>query len=145
MTYVLRVSDLVERASQRAATAETSASLATVATLLPDSGRKVARVAGMPAPGRPMMTIGQADECHAGGWNNFEIDAFAARRDRLMRWGWPEPRAEELAERLTLRDRQQDDRRSCAECQFGRASRCPNGYPLPAEVLQRCATLEPPK
>jgi hypothetical protein len=72
-----------------------------------------------------------------------------ARRDRLLRWGWPLAAAEALAERLTRRDRDGDDRRSCAgDCGHYRPGRCGNhrraglyspelGHDL-AVVLQRC-------
>ena len=64
--------------------------------------------------GNPLMTPEQSDECHAGGWDDAEIGAFTAREARFARMGRAE--AEHLAERLTLRDRQRDDRRLCLEC-----------------------------
>jgi len=75
--------------------------------------------------GNPLMSAAQTDDCHAGGWDDAEIAAFIARRDRLMRWGYAEPQAEALAERLTLRDREGDDRRMCTECaHLGNGGRC---------------------
>lgn len=66
-----------------------------------------------------------ADRCHFGGWDDAEISAFVARRDRLLRWGRPEEEAEQLAERLTLRDRDADERRCCIECShLGDGGRC---------------------
>lgn len=65
--------------------------------------------------GNPLMTPEQGDECHAGGWNDAEIDAFQRREARFIRMGRAAD-AELLAERLTLRDRQHDDRRLCLEC-----------------------------
>ena len=38
----------------------------------------------------------------AGAWNDADISAFLDRRARLLRWGWAEPEAEKLAERLVL-------------------------------------------
>jgi hypothetical protein len=70
-----------------------------------------------PAPrhsDNPLMTPEQGDDCHAGGWADAEIDAFKAREARFTRMGRAD--AEHLAERLTLRDRQHDDRRLCLEC-----------------------------
>ncbi len=64
--------------------------------------------------GNPLMTPEQGDDCHAGGWDDAEIDAFTARQARFKRMGRAE--ADHLAERLTLRDRQHDDRRLCLEC-----------------------------
>jgi hypothetical protein len=75
--------------------------------------------AAPPAPrrlsGNPLMTPEQGDECHAGGWDSTEIDAYLAREARFTRLGWAAD-ADHLAERLTLRDRQHDDRRLCLEC-----------------------------
>ena len=65
--------------------------------------------------GNPLMTPEQGDDCHAGGWDDAEIDAFAARQARFTRMGRT-AEADHLAERLTLRDRQHDDHRLCLEC-----------------------------
>jgi hypothetical protein len=65
--------------------------------------------------GNPLLTPEQGDECHAGGWDDAEIDAFLAREARFTRMGRAAD-AEHLAERLTLRDREHDDRRLCLEC-----------------------------
>jgi len=63
----------------------------------------------------PLMTPEQGDECHAGGWDDAEIDAHRSPEARFTRMGRAAD-AEHLAERLTLRDRQHDDRRLCLEC-----------------------------
>ena len=65
--------------------------------------------------GNPLMTPEQGDDCHAGGWDDAEIGAFTARQARFTRMGRLAD-ADHLAERLTLRDRQHDDRRLCLEC-----------------------------
>lgn len=65
--------------------------------------------------GNPLMTPEQGNECHAGGWDDAEINAYLAREARFTRLGRAAD-AEHLAERLTLRDRQHDDRRLCLEC-----------------------------
>ena len=73
--------------------------------------------------GNPFMTPDQGDECHEGGWDDAEIDTFMARSKRFSVNGRSD--AEHLAERLTLRDRQADDRRMCVECRELEASgRC---------------------
>jgi hypothetical protein len=73
--------------------------------------------------GNPLMTPGQGDACHAGGWDEAEIDAFSAREARFSRMSRLD--AEHLAERLTLRDRDGDDRRLCLECAWlGDTGRC---------------------
>ena len=70
-----------------------------------------------------------------------------------MRWGWAEPEAEKLAERLVKRDREQDDRVCCADCRHYRPGRCGNhraallhspelGRDL-AATLQRCPGFKP--
>ena len=65
--------------------------------------------------GNPLMTPAQGDDCHASGWDNAKFEVFMAREARFMRLGRVAD-AEHLAERLTLRDREQDDRRLCLEC-----------------------------
>lgn len=73
--------------------------------------------------GNPLMTPEESDECHAGGWDDTEIDAFTAREARFTRMGRAD--ADHLAERLTLRDRDGDDRRLCLECTWlGDTGRC---------------------
>jgi len=86
-------------------------------------------------------------------WTDADIERFQSRRDRLMRWGWAEPEAEALAERLVKRDRElDDDRVCCADCRHYRPGRCGNyrhaglhspdvGRPLVA-LLQRCLGFE---
>lgn len=64
--------------------------------------------------GNPYMTPEQGDECHEGCWNDAEIETFVTRSTRLSAMGRVD--AEHLAARLTLRDRQADDRRLCIEC-----------------------------
>ncbi len=83
--------------------------------------------ASLPPPprrsGNPLLTPEQGDECHAGGWEDAEIDAFTARQARFTRLGRAD--ADDLAERLTLRDRDGDDRRICLECTWlGDTGRC---------------------
>ena len=75
--------------------------------------------------GNPLMTPDEGDDCHAGGWDDAEIDAFKARQARFTRMGQSDADAEHLAERLTLRDRDGDDRRLCLECTWlGDTGRC---------------------
>lgn len=101
----------------------------------------------------PLLTREQADGCHAPSWDDAKIQAFTDRRDRLLRWGYSEQDADDLAERLTLRDREQDDRVSCTDCRHYRPGRCGNqaraelhgpevGRDL-AAMLQRCPGFQP--
>ena len=98
----------------------------------------------------PTTSAGPAsDPLALVAWTDVNIASFTARRDRLTRWGWTEPDAEALAERLVMRDRAADDDRvSCAECQHYRPGRCGNyraaGLQSPevgrelTGLLQRC-------
>ena len=89
--------------------------------------------------------------------NGTEIDLFTARLHRLTDKGLTRTDGEVLADRLVIRDRETDDRRSCLECRhlsgFGHTSwRCgnwqaagvairPRDTQLPADLvlqLQRC-------
>lgn len=122
MSFSIDLQELRERASRRIAN---PATVATVATLLPDEGSKVAALAGL------QCTTDHAPDAdrwcwpHSGALNTAELNAFAARRDRLMRWGYAEQDADDMAERLTLRDRERDDRRLCIECRhLAHSGRC---------------------
>lgn len=92
----------------------------------------------------------QADECHAGGWSEAEIASFSRRQALMLARGYVPEDAEAMAEALTLRDRQGDDRRICLECtHLGERGRClaasagriPSAdrrlEPVPT-ILQRC-------
>jgi hypothetical protein len=92
------------------------------------------------------LTSHEADRCHAPCWDDAEIAAFTARTARFALLGRAD--ADDLAERLTLRDRSGDDRVSCTDCQHYRPGRCRNhrraglhsaelGRDL-AGLLQRC-------
>lgn len=64
--------------------------------------------------GNTFMTAAQASECHACGWSDDEIATFCLREARFRQLRRAD--ASHLAERLTLRDRQADDRQMCCEC-----------------------------
>lgn len=73
--------------------------------------------------GNPLMTVGQSDHCHAGGWDDEEIGTFNAREAHFIGIGRLD--AEHLAERLTLRDRDGDYLHLCLECaRLDRRGRC---------------------
>ncbi len=94
------------------------------------------------------LTPAGADTCHATGWDDAEISRFQARAAALRQRGLTGHDADDLAERLTLRDRQQDERVACVECSHYRPGRCGNhrraGISAPdvgsdmAVLLQRC-------
>ena len=69
------------------------------------------------------LTEEEADRCHAPCWDDAEITAFTARTERFALLGRAD--SDDLAERLTLRDRDGDDRRLCLECTWlGDTGRC---------------------
>jgi hypothetical protein len=70
--------------------------------------------------------------------NTAETALFARRHARLLALGFTDGEADRMADLLKERDREGDDRRSCAECRQGRARRCADGAPLPAVMLHRC-------
>ena len=97
-------------------------------------------------------TVGDSDLA-AVAWTDSDIVHFLDRRARLLRWGWPQPDAEKLAERLVIRDRERDDRVSCTDCRHYRPGRCGNhrraglnvadvGRDL-AAMLQWCPGFQP--
>ena len=69
------------------------------------------------------LTNDEGDRCHAPCWDDAEIAVFTARTERFALLGRAD--ADDLAERLTLRDRDGDDRRLCLECTWlGDTGRC---------------------
>ena len=69
------------------------------------------------------LTSYEADSCHAPCRDDAEIAAFTARTERFALLGRAD--ADDLAERLTLRDREGDDLRLCLECTWlGDTGRC---------------------
>ena len=71
------------------------------------------------------LSRAQADECHAGAWDDAEILSFRKRQSLMLARGYAPEDAEAMAEALTLRDRQGDDRRICLECtHLGERGRC---------------------
>lgn len=97
------------------------------------------------------LTQAEADAAHAEPWNDTACARFAVRVGLFLRRGFNATDADDLAERLHLRDVQADDRVLCVECRHlaGRAGawRCGNaraadvGRDLPAALVtlpQRC-------
>ena len=71
------------------------------------------------------MSREQGDVAHEVPWDDPTISLFLARMRRFVHAGLGEQDAEDLAERLTLRDRKGDDRRLCLECLWlGDSGRC---------------------
>ena len=98
----------------------------------PPAGHATSCGALMPKPapepaGRPCrLSAAEADRCHAGAWDEGETGRFVVRVSLFLRRGVGGEDADDLAERLVLRDRDGDDRRACVECQnlAGHISTC---------------------
>ena len=78
--------------------------------------------------------------------NGLEIDTFAARLHKFTDKGLPRTDGETLADKLEVRDRDQDDRRVCLECKHfaghGAGSwRCGNWQAAGIAILSRYAQL----
>lgn len=94
----------------------------------------------LPIIGNPNLSPEAADRCHAPEWNDAEIFIATTRAVRFVRMEL-RCEADHLAELLTLRDRDNDDRRLCVECRHGRVARCPDGLPMPVATLHRCGAF----
>lgn len=84
-----------------------------------------------------------------GYWSESEVETAIQRTGDFIRRGVPDRLADMLACRLVQRDRDQDDRRSCAECRAFRNGECIQGK-VPVcgggvEVLHRCKTFIDPE
>lgn len=85
---------------------------------------------------------------HSDAMNGAELDRFAERARQFARRSISANAAEAMADRLVIRDRERDDRRTCLECTAFRSGRCDNyrhaGLRAPevsrdlATLLQRC-------
>lgn len=82
---------------------------------------------------------------HYGHWSEAEVLRCMERTRQFVRRGVPELIADEMACRLVERDRQDDTRRSCAECGAFRNGGCVQGnQPIcggGVDVLHRCKTF----
>jgi hypothetical protein len=114
-----------------------------------------ARVASKRRPYR--LTKAEGDAAHAEPWDDAVCGCFVARVALFMRRGINATDADDLAERLHLRDVQGDDRGMCLECaRLDRRGRCLAAAggevlgvdrrlePVPT-VLLRCEAFEPRK
>lgn len=120
----------------------------------PSLVQPVSRLAALAAPSdetqdlpRPYrLSREQADRAHLLPWSEAVIHLFLRRQDRLQRLGLGEGDAEDLAERLHLRDVDLDDRSVCVECGHARdLSRCSAsaGTPAATAQLHRCGAFVP--
>ena len=101
----------------------------------------VSNVIGKPSGQRVARPcLHSTHRCHAREWNDAVIFAATTRAVRFVRIGLRSD-ADNLAELLALRDRDDDDRHLCVECRHGRATRCPDGLPMPLDTLHRCGAF----
>ena len=69
------------------------------------------------AAGPYSLSSAEGDRAHASAWDDAAIARFQARAARFVRLGFSAVDADDLAERLALRDADAgDDRRACLEC-----------------------------
>lgn len=83
---------------------------------------------------------------HSSAMNGAEVDTFAARLHKFTDKGLARNDGETLAEKLVLRDRDQDDRRVCLECKHFAAHgatswRCGNWQAAGVAIRSRDAQL----
>jgi hypothetical protein len=79
----------------------------------------------VPEHARPhKLTNEQATRCHAQPWGDEACGRFVARVGRLLRLGFDATDADDLSERLHLRDIDGDDQACCIECTHYRPGRC---------------------
>jgi hypothetical protein len=64
------------------------------------------------------LSAAEGDAAHATAWDDASVSLFIRRTERLQRQGFRDSDAEDLAERLHLRDVQQDGRALCLECRY---------------------------
>lgn len=63
------------------------------------------------------MTSAEINLAMPRAWGDRELSRFQFRAGLFARRGFAADRAEHLADRLALRDMQDDDRRMCVECE----------------------------
>jgi hypothetical protein len=105
---------------------------------------------GLPGPYRLPANLMAA--AHAECWSADAVRFFNFRSARFVKQGFCQPDAEDLAERMHLRDVTADDRRSCIECRHLVRWRCERHRKAVlassvvsrelAVLLQRCPAFE---
>ena len=153
--------NLIKKGSLRSLATATPATPATVSPNISPSVATVATVAVARAPDKaandPAPELDRHCWPRSTAMTGREIDTFTARLSGFTDKGLARTDGEALADKLVRRDRQQDDRRVCLECQHcaghgAESWRCGNWQPagialrprdaqLPADLvvqLQRC-------
>jgi len=145
----MTLSAMLKKGALRSAATATTA---TTATHDPYSLPTVANVATVAVATAPPPDLDRCCWPHGVALNGREIETFTTRLARFTTKGLSLPDAEQLADRVVIRDRNNDDRRLCLECNHlqghGRL-RCNNWQQadIPPDglardlvvLLQRCA------
>jgi hypothetical protein len=94
-----------------------------VSVLAVTTTRAAPEIRGAPRPYK--LTPAEGDRAHVDPWDDAACARFVGRVALFMRCGFNATDADDLAERLHLRDVDGDDRRTCIECgHLQRGSRC---------------------
>ena len=127
---MLDLDSIKARAASRLALMRDAATPANPANrLMPDAPISQLATLATPAarnPGRYALTPAEADAAHADPWDDAAIARFQARTRHIRRLGFTAQDADDLAERLHLRDVHADYRHLCVECRHYRPHRCGN-------------------
>lgn len=127
---MLDLDSIKARAASRLALARDAATPANPANwLMPDSPISQLATLATPAarnPGRYALTPAEAYAAHADAWDDGAIARFQARTRHIRRLGFTAQDADDLAERLHLRDVHAGHRHLCLECKHYRPGRCGN-------------------
>ena len=146
----MNLADLVKKGSLRWLATATAAAAATQGAV---SAGAVATVAGVAVAKTPQApSVIDAALCdpdrrtwpHSDAMNGAEIEAFMGRFELFAQRGLNQSDAEQHADRLTLRDREGDDRRLCLECAHLRrvgGRRCGNAQRAGMTVHASAAVL----
>ena len=91
------------------------------------TGTTANTVTTAPGQGRPhRLTMAEADRAHAEPWDDAACARFVARVTLFLRRRVEAEDADDIAERLHLRDVDGDERVMCLECSHYRTGRCGN-------------------
>ena len=142
--------NLIKKGSLRSLATATPATPATVSPNISPSVATVATVAVARAPDKaandPAPELDRHCWPHSSAMTGREIDIFTARLHKFTDKGLARTDGEALADKLVRRDREQDDRRVCLECQHfaghgAESWRCGNWIRAGVATQQRDAAL----
>lgn len=142
----MNLSDLIKKGSLRDSATATPATPATHETQSPPSVATVATVAVAKAPEDAQKETAVVPDrwCwpHSTAMNSEEIDSFNSRVSLFLERGLGQEEASSLADRLVIRDRDEDDRSVCLECAYlQRFGRCGNWRKAGVAIASKDAQL----